>query len=117
VHTAASILAGVLGAIFVVSGGTKLAGMQMHRDHFEHWRYPEWFRVFTGAWEGAGGVLAVVGIWSHPIGLVGAALIAAAMVGAVYTHTLRVRELKALPAPAFLLLLAIATGLTALASL
>ena len=101
--TAANVLAGVLGLAFLMSGGTKLAGMTMQRDNFRKWRYPDSVRVFTGAWEVVGAVLLLIGIAVHAVGIAGAVLILAAMLGAVYTHLVRVPEPRALAAPAVLL--------------
>ncbi len=64
---------------------------------------PNSFRVFTGAWEFVGAALLLVGIAVHGVGIAGAALIVAAMLGAVYTHLVRVPEPRALAAPAVLL--------------
>ena len=101
--TAADVLAGVLGLVFLMSGGTKLAGMRMQRDNFRSWRYPDSVRVFTGAWEVVGAALLLIGIPAHGVGIAGVALILAAMLGAVYTHLVRVPEPRALAAPAVLL--------------
>jgi hypothetical protein len=101
--TAADVLAGVLGVVFLMGGGTKLAGIRMQRDNFRKWHYPDSFRVFTGAWELVGAALLLIGIAVHGVGIAGAALILAAMLGAVYTHLVRVPEPRALAAPAVLL--------------
>ena len=102
-NTAANVLAGGLGVVFLMSGGTLLNGARMVRDNFRPYRYPDWFLVFTGVWEMAGAALLVIGIPFHGVGLAGAALILAAMLGAVYTHAVRVPELKRVTAPAVLL--------------
>jgi len=113
-NTAANVLAGVLGLVFLMSGGTMLAGVRMVRDTFPQYRYPDWFRVFTGVWEMAGAALLLIGIPFHGVGLADAALILAAMLGAVYTHAVRVPELKRVTAPAVLLVTsAAAAGLLA----
>lgn len=102
-NTAANVLAGVLGLVFLMSGGTMLAGGRVVRDGFRQYRYPDWFRVFTGVWEMTGAALLVIGIPFHGVGLAGAALILAAMLGAVYIHLVRVPELERVIAPAALL--------------
>ena len=106
--TAADVLAGVLGLLFLMAGGTKLAGMRMQRDNFRNWRYSDSVRVFTGAWEVVGAALLLIGIAVHGVGIAGAALILAAMLGAVYTHVVRVPEPRALAAPAVLLAASVA---------
>ena len=101
--TAADVLAAVLGLLFLISGGFKLSGIKMIRDTFRLWRYPDSFRVFTGVWEVAGAALLLIGIAIHGAGLAGAILILTAMLGAVYTHVVRVPEPKAVALPAVLL--------------
>src|SRR5258708_5226442 len=101
--TAANVLAGGLGLLFLMSGGSKVAGVKMVREGFRQYRYPDWFLMFTGVWEMAGAALLLVGIPLHAAGLAGAALILAAMLGAVYTHAVRVPAPKLVPAPAVLL--------------
>ena len=108
--TAANVLAAVLGLLFLISGGTKVAGLSMVRDGFRQYRYPDWFLVFTGVWEMAGAALLLVGIPFHGAGLAGAALILAAMLGAVYIHAVRVPELERVIAPAALLATAAAAA-------
>lgn len=114
---ASDILSGVLGALFILSGGTKLVGIPMARTNFEHWRYPQWFRIFTGGWEFIGGALLLVGIFNHRLAIVGAVVVGLSMIGAVYTHVVRVPELKVLPAPIVLLGLAVATAVVTAATL
>ena len=117
VSTAADVVAGVLGVLFVFSGGMKLAGPKVIRDNFEHWRYPASFRVFTGVWEVAGAALLLAGIPFHPLGVAGAGLILAAMVGAIYTHVVRVPEPRAAVLPTVLLAGAAAATVLLAASL
>jgi putative oxidoreductase len=115
--TAANVLAGVLGLLFLMSGGSKLGGLSKVNDGFRQYRYPDWFRVFTGVWEMAGAALLLVGIPFHGAGLAGAALILAAMLGAVYTHVVRVPDPKLVPAPAVLLVTAAAAAVLLAATL
>ena len=112
--TAADVLAGIMGAVFALAGGGKLARLKPARDNFRHWRYSPQFMVFTGLWETAGAALLVAGIWQHGLGIAGAALLGTSMLGAVYTHSLRVPEVKALvPAAVFLAGAATTAGLLA----
>jgi putative oxidoreductase len=108
-NTVAAVMAGALGAFFLAAGGFKLAGATPAVDNFRHWRYPDWMRVFTGVWETAGALLLVIGIWHHGVALAGAAIVGISMFGAVYTHTLRVPEGKALAAAAVPLVTALGT--------
>ena len=115
--TAANVLAVVLGLVFLVSGGSKVAGPTVVRDGFRRYRYPDWFLMFTGVWEVAGATLLLAGIALHGVGLAGAALILAAMVGAVYTHAVRVPEPQRVAAPAVLLATAAAAAVLLAATL
>jgi putative oxidoreductase len=89
----------------------------MARTNFEHWRCPQWFRTFTGGWEFIGGALLLVGIFNRRLAIVGAIVVGLAMIGAVYTHVIRVPKLKVLPAPIVQLGLAVATALVTAATL
>jgi len=83
--TALWILTGLLSALYLFAGGTKLMGMQMHVEHFAQWGYPQWFRLFVGAWEVTSAVLLLIPRASF----YGAVLLVLAMIGAVYTELFR----------------------------
>lgn len=72
----------VVAAMFIMAGGTKLAGLPMHVEHFQKWGYPDWFRILIGIAEVAGGV----GLLIPRVASFAAAGLAAIMLGAVYTH-------------------------------
>ena len=80
------ILQTLLGLMFLGSGGSKLAGAPDMVDDFDRFRYPQWFRVVTGAVE-VGGALGLLLGFARPAltPLVGA-LLGATMTGAVATH-------------------------------
>ncbi len=92
------ILTGLLSALYLFAGGTKLMGMQMHVEHFAQWGYPQWFRLFVGAWEVTAAVLLLIPCASF----YGAVLLVPAMVGAVYTEWFRGQPVMAVT-PAILL--------------
>jgi putative oxidoreductase len=92
------ILTGLLSALYLFSGGTKLIGMQMHVEHFAQWGYPQWFRLFVGAWEVTSAVLLLIPRASF----YGAALLVLAMIGALYTELFRGQPAMAIT-PAILL--------------
>lgn len=79
------ILGTVLGLLFVFAGATKLAGMQMHVEHFAHWGYPSWFRLCVGAVELVFGVL----LFLPRFAFIAACALALDMAGAVYTELFR----------------------------
>ena len=111
------VLGGILGAVFALAGGGKLARLKPARENFRHWRYSPRFMLFTGLWESAGAALLVAGTWRHPLGIAGAALVGTSMLGAVYTHVLRVPEVRALVPAAVLLAGAVTTAGLLVASL
>jgi len=99
--TALWILTGLLSALYLFAGGTKLMGLQMHVEHFAQWGYPPWFRLFVGAWEVTSAVLLLIPRASF----YGAVLLVVAMIGAVYTELFRGQPAMAIT-PAILLALA-----------
>ena len=98
--TALWILTGLLSALYLFAGGTKLAGMQMHVEHFAQWGYPQWFRLFVGAWEVISAVLLLI----PRVSFYGAVLLVLGMIGAVYTELFRGQPVMAIT-PAILLAL------------
>jgi uncharacterized membrane protein YphA (DoxX/SURF4 family) len=100
-------LLAILALAFVLAGGTKLAGMQMHVEHFEQWGYPQWFRIVTGLVEVMGAALLIVGIWVSVAAILGGLVLIAAMVGAIYTDIFRGKTPVKAIAPAVLLAIAV----------
>jgi putative oxidoreductase len=72
----------ILALAFAAAGAAKLLGVPMMVDIFTHIGVGQWFRYLTGAVEVTGAVLLLV----PPTGLLGALLLGATMVGAVFTH-------------------------------
>lgn len=84
-HIAVLVLSFVLAALFLFSGGSKLAGAEQHVQGFAHWGYPDWFRVVVGAVE----VVAAILLLIPRLACVGAAALIVIMAGATYTHLFR----------------------------
>jgi putative oxidoreductase len=85
-------------AAFLMAGATKLAGAEMHVATFEKIGLGQWFRYFTGGLE----VICAILLLVPKTAGVGAALLAATMVGAVATHLFII---GGSPLPAIMLLL------------
>lgn len=101
------VLQVVLGLVFLGAGGSKLAGTQQMVEMFDHFEYPRWFMYFTGAVEIVGALGVLVGVFAPVLALLGGLLLAATMVGAIFTH-LRAKDPGSMMAPpAILLVLAI----------
>lgn len=79
------VLSGLLALLFLMAGGSKLAGAEQHVKGFAHWGYPDWFRLVVGSVEVVSAVLLLV----PRAAFFGAAGLAAVMAGATYTHLFR----------------------------
>ena len=82
----------LFGVVMILSGGSKLAGVDVHVQHFEQWDYPQWFRVVTGLTEVGGAIGLLLGRRRPVLGVLGGTLITGTMMGAIYTHVVRVGE-------------------------
>jgi uncharacterized membrane protein YphA (DoxX/SURF4 family) len=82
----------LLGVVMLLSGGSKLAGAETHVQHFEQWDYPQWFRGVTGLTEVGGAIGLLLGRRRSVLGVLGGTLITGTMMGAIYTHVVRVGE-------------------------
>ena len=96
---AVKVLGLLLTVLFLLSGGTKLAGMEPHIEHFAGWGYPDWFRLFVGAWEVLFGALFQVPRFAA----IAAGALSLGMVGAIVTVVTRGNPPEAL-FPAVLLI-------------
>jgi len=74
----------LLAAMFLMAGGMKLMGAQMHVDNFARWGYPSWFLYVTGLVE----IVAAALIAYRPTRFFGGAILEVTMVGAVVTHVI-----------------------------
>ena len=72
----------IIAAIFLLSGGAKLAGLEFEIAAFELWGYPLWFMYLTGVLE----VLGAIGLSVKRVSALAAACLAALMMGAIATH-------------------------------
>jgi len=79
-----SVLCWLIGLLFVVTGGTKLAGAAAVVAMFQHWGYPLWFMQVVGGVEIVGGI-ALLAPFSR---IAGAMMLSILMIGAAGTHAL-----------------------------
>ena len=96
-----TIVTVLLALVFLAAGGSKLAAPRAHFEHFAHWGYPSWLVYGIGLVEAGGAVLILI----SAARFYGAALLACAMLGAIFTH-IRAGEFTRLPVPIVLLVLA-----------
>lgn len=79
------VLSGLLAALYLMAGGSKLGGAEQHVQHFAHWGYPQWFRLVVGGAEVISAVLLLV----PRAAFFGAGALVVLMAGATYTHLFR----------------------------
>lgn len=79
------VLSGLLAALYLMAGGSKLAGAERHVQGFAHWGLPDWMRLVVGALEVTAAVLLLV----PRVAFFGACALVAVMTGATYTHLFR----------------------------
>jgi putative oxidoreductase len=82
------VLSGLLAAMFMFAGMTKLLGAEGDIRDFAAWRYPDWFRLVIGAIEVVSAVLLLI----PRAGYLGAAGISGILLWAGYTFVVRVPE-------------------------
>jgi len=79
----------LLALAFLMAGSQKLVGAKRSVENRDQLRVAPWFWTLTGVIEVLAALFLVIGIWVHVLALVGAALLAATMVGAFFTNMLR----------------------------
>lgn len=80
------VLQVLLIAMFLMAGIGKIVGKKMHKDNFDKWRFPQWFRVVTGLIELVGAILLIIGFWNSTSGIAGALLLGVTAIGGILTH-------------------------------
>jgi len=78
------LLCGVLAALFLVAGVSKVVGVENVVDNFDRWGYSEPFRFFIGFCE----ILGAIGLLLPRISVSACAGLAGILLGALYTHLL-----------------------------
>ncbi len=95
-------VSGLLGAMFLFSGGVKLVHLDAVKPMFVQYGYAAWFATFIGVCEALGGL----GVLVPRVAGLAAACLGIIMVGAVYTHVSHHEFTHALTPLVLLLLLA-----------
>ena len=80
-RVASRILTGLLSLLFVFAGATKLIGSEEVLKGFQQFGFPDWFRIFIGVCEVAGGI----GLWIGTLALWAIAGLEVIMAGAIWT--------------------------------
>ncbi|UTF54769.1 DoxX family protein [Natronosalvus rutilus] len=93
IETVIPVVQGLLGLAMVGAGSAKILGIDLAKNDFERYGYPQWFFVVTGGIEVVGGLGLLIGLVFAPIlAVLGGMLIAATMLGAILTHLFRVDD-------------------------
>jgi uncharacterized membrane protein YphA (DoxX/SURF4 family) len=79
------VLSGLLAALFLLAGGSKLAGAERHVQGFAQWGWPDWLRLIVGGLEVTSAVLLLI----PRVAIFGGFALMVVMAGATYTHLFR----------------------------
>jgi uncharacterized membrane protein YphA (DoxX/SURF4 family) len=90
---------------FAASGVFKFAGGERGKARWSHYRLPDWFRLVTGSLELVASAGLIAGLWIPLLGWAALALIAATMIGAMYSHLVRAGDNLGAALPASILLI------------
>jgi uncharacterized membrane protein YphA (DoxX/SURF4 family) len=96
----------LLGLFFTPEGVIKWTHIGPSTARFVHFRYPQWFKYFTGVWELLVGISLLVGLWFPSLAVIASVLLSVEMLVAIYSHLVRGKDAlpEILPAVVFLLL-------------
>lgn len=101
----------LVGAGFLGAGIPKLAGADQMVDEFARFRYPQWFRVTTGAVEVVGAIGMLAGLARPGLVPPAALLLGATMTGAIASHARAGDPRARITRPAGLLALVVAASM------
>jgi uncharacterized membrane protein YphA (DoxX/SURF4 family) len=96
----------MLGVFFTPEGVVKWTHIGPSTARFVHFRYPRWFKYFTGVWEMLVGIGFLIGLWVPLLAALAAVLLSVEMLAAIYSHLVRGKDAlsEILPAVVFFLL-------------
>ncbi len=103
--TLSTILAAILGVIFVGVGILKITGQEEMVANFRRWGYADVVRTATGWLEVLTGTMLLVGIALEFLAVTGSLLVIFIMIGALFTHQRAHDPLAAWAPPLVLLVL------------
>ena len=100
----------MLGVAFLAAGAQNLAGTDQMVDEFARFRYPQWFRVVTGAVEVGGALGLLLGLARPALVPVAGLLLAMTMGGAIITRARFDDPASSMARPAVLMALTLAVA-------
>ncbi len=100
------IVQSLLGIFFAPEGVIKWTPIGPSTARFEHFRYPHWFRYFTGIYELLIGIGLLTGLWFPQLAIIAALMLIVEMLVAIYSHLVRGKDSvsEIVPAVVFLVL-------------
>jgi putative oxidoreductase len=104
VHIAAIVLQVILALMFLMATFAKFWDKRQV-EAFEHYGYPQWFRIVTGIVELIGAVGMIVGIWYPAVAPLAGLWLGITMLVAAITHIRAKDPAKSLLFPVILLVL------------
>jgi putative oxidoreductase len=104
VHIAAIVLQILLALMFLMAGFSKFKDKRQV-EAFEHYGYPQWFRIVTGIVELVGAIGMIVGIWYPMVAHLAGVWLGITMLVAVITHIRAKDPAKMVLFPAILFVL------------
>jgi uncharacterized membrane protein YphA (DoxX/SURF4 family) len=103
--TLSTILAAILGVVFIAAAIPKLTGQEAMAANFERWGYADAVRQATGWLEVVTGALLLVGMAVPALAVAGSMLVVVIMIGALATHQRAHDPISMWISPAVLLVL------------
>ena len=96
----------LLGGFFTPEGVIKWTHVGPSTARFRHFRYPQWFKYFTGVCELLIGIGLLAGLWFPLLATNASLLLGVEMLVAIYSHLVRGKDAlsEILPAVVFLIL-------------
>ncbi|WP_042169254.1 DoxX family protein [Paenibacillus gorillae] len=82
----AIVLQSLLAFAFLFSGISKVAGVKMQVESFNHLRLPQWFRVITGLVQLVSVAALIIGYWEPSWTAAGALLLSLVAIGGFLAH-------------------------------
>ncbi len=107
----AIILQMLLALAFLFSGGRKLANSKASQTRRDHLHVAPWFWWVTGLIEVLATIGLLVGIWLTPLAFLAALVLAATMIGAVFTQLVNTQPFRQAAPAVVLLVLALVVAL------
>lgn len=83
----------IILALFIGIGGIiKVLRIDFQVKHWQEYQYPMWFLTVTGVMEIVAAIAIFTGLWNHLLAIIGSVIVIVFMLGAIYTHIIKVQQ-------------------------